>query len=295
VIASNNSGVWNDAGTSLDFSIAPAYYQTIWFRVSIGAVVLSMLWGLYRFRIHQIAREFNAHLDGRVDERLRVARDLHDTLLQTFQAALFEFQTARNLFSKGRQEAVQTLDNAMSTAKKAIVEGRDAIQDLRREAPHSNLEDLLTSAGQEIASSQISTDGRPTFRVTVEGPQRALSVVLQDEVYQIGRELLRNAFRHANAGQIEAEIRYSDRLFRLRIRDNGKGIDRNVLQDGTLPGHWGLPGIRERAKGIGGRLTFWTETGAGTEVELTVPARIAYAKSRARRRFLRFGRNGDLS
>ena len=78
----------------------PAYYQTVWFRISIGAVALSMLWGLYRFRFYQIAREFNAHLDGRVDERLRVARDLHDTLLQTFQAALFEFQTARNLFSK---------------------------------------------------------------------------------------------------------------------------------------------------------------------------------------------------
>ena len=293
VIASNNSGVWNDAGTSLDFSIAPAYYQTIWFRVSIGAVVLSMLWGLYRFRIHQIAREFNAHLDGRVDERLRVARDLHDTLLQIFQASLFEFQTARNLFSKGRQEAVQTLDNAMSTAKKAIVEGRDAIQDLRREAPQSDLEHLLRAAGQEIATSQIMNDNHPIFRVTVEGRQHALSAVLQDELYKIGRELLRNAFQHASASRIEAEIRYSDRLFRLRIRDDGKGMDRKVLQEGTLPDHWGLPGIRERAKGIGGRLTFWTEAGAGTEVELTVPGRIAYAKSRARRRLL-FGKNGEL-
>jgi signal transduction histidine kinase len=140
VIACNNSGVWNEIGASLDFSIAPALYQTIWLRAAIGTVVLLTLWGLYRFRLHQIAREFSAHLDGRVDERLRVARDLHDTLLQSFQAALFEFQTARNLFSKGRQEAIHTLDNAMSTAKKAIVEGRDAIQNLRREAPQSDLE-----------------------------------------------------------------------------------------------------------------------------------------------------------
>jgi signal transduction histidine kinase len=128
----------------------------------------------------------------------------------------------------------------------------------------------------------------------VEGRQQALSAVLQDELYKIGRELLRNAFRHASASRIEAEIRYSDRLFRLRIRDDGKGMDREVLHEGTLPGHWGLPGIRERAKAIGGRLTFWTEAGAGTEVELTVPARIAYAKSRARRRLL-FGKNGELS
>jgi signal transduction histidine kinase len=182
----------------------------------------------------------------------------------------------------------------MSTAKKAIVEGRDAIQNLRREPPHGDLEHLLRTAGQEIASSQISSDRRPIFRVNVEGPQQALPAVLQDELYKIGRELLQNAFRHASASRIEAEIRYSDRLFRLRIRDDGKGMDRKVLQEGTLPDHWGLRGIRERAKGIGGRLTFWTEAGAGTEVELTVPARIAYAKSRARRRFLS-AKNGELS
>jgi signal transduction histidine kinase len=295
VIACNNSGVWNEIGASLDFSIAPKFYQTVWLRAAIGTVALLTLWGLYRFRLHQIAREFGAHLDGRVDERLRVARDLHDTLLQSFQAALFEFQTARNLFSKGRQEAIQTLDNAMSTAKKAIVEGRDAIQNLRREAPQSDLGHLLRTAGQEIASSQILSDNRPIFRVTVEGRQQALSAVLQDELYKIGRELLRNAFRHASASRIEAEIRYGDRLFRLRIRDDGKGMDSKVLQEGAVPDHWGLPGIRERAKGIGGRLTFWTEAGAGTEVELTVPARIAYAKSRARHRFLLSAKNGELS
>jgi len=165
---------------------------------------------------------------------------------------------------------------------------------LRHEAPQSDLEHLLRTAGQEIASSQILNDNPPIFRVTVEGRKQALSAVLQDELYKIGRELMRNAFRHASASRIEAEIRYSDRLFRLRIRDDGKGMDRNVLHEGTLPGHWGLPGIRERAKAIGGRLTFWTEAGAGTEVELAVPARIDYAKSHVRRRLL-FGKNGELS
>jgi signal transduction histidine kinase len=146
-----------------------------------------------------------------------------------------------------------------------------------------------------MESSQILNDNRPIFRVSVEGRQQALSAILQDEVYKIGRELLRNAFRHASASRIEAEIRYSDRLFRLRIRDDGKGMDRKVLREGTVPDHWGLPGIRERAKGIGGRLTFWTEAGAGTEVELTVPARNAYARPRARRRFLLSAKNGESS
>jgi anti-sigma regulatory factor (Ser/Thr protein kinase) len=122
-----------------------------------------------------------------------------------------------------------------STGKKAIVEGRDAIQHLRREAPHSDLEHLLRTAGQEIASSQILNDHRPIFRVTVEGRQQALSAPLQDELYKIGRELLRNAFQHASASRIEAEIRYGDRLFHLRIRDDGKGMDRKVLQEGTVP------------------------------------------------------------
>jgi signal transduction histidine kinase/ligand-binding sensor domain-containing protein len=286
VMASNNSGVWNEAGDSVDFSIDPAYYQTLWFRLSLVAAFFGLLWALYRYRLHQLAREFNAQLEGRVDERTRIARELHDTLLQSFQAALFEIQAARNLLSKGREEAIQTLDTAIGTAQDAIVEGRDAIHDLRdTAAPQAHLEQLLKTAGQELASSNVSDGNRPAFQVTVEGPAQTLSPVLQDEVYQIGREVLRNAFRHARASRIEAEIRYSDRQLRLRIRDDGKGIDRKVLEAGMLPGHWGLPGIRERAKRIGARLVFWSEAGAGTEVELAVPSRIAYEKSTARRRF----------
>ena len=296
VIASNDSGVWNKTGDTIEFSIAPAYYQTNLFRAAcVGAFVL-VLWSLYRYRLHQIAREFNVQLEARVEERTRIARELHDTLLQSFQAALFEFQAARNLFCKGRQGAIETLDSAMGTAQRAIVEGRDAIRDLRHTAgPQTHLEHLFKTTGQDLANSEISNSDRPTFQVTVEGPAQALSAALQDEVYQIGREVLRNAFRHANASRIEAEIRYSDRLFRLRIRDDGKGIDRKVLDDGIRPGHWGLPGMRERAKRIGGRLVIWSEAGAGTEVELAVPSRIAYASPRVRRRFALLRKNGGVS
>ena len=296
VTACNNSGVWNETGDTLEFSIAPAYYQTNLFRVGCVAAFSLVLLALYRYRLHQIAREFAAQLEGRVEERTRIARELHDTLLQSFQAALFEFRAARNLFSKGREEAIQTLDSAISTAQQAIVEGRDAIRDLRNTAgPQTNLEHLFKTTGKELASSEVSNGNRPTFRVTVEGPAQTLSPALQDEVYQIGREVLRNAFRHANASQIEAEIRYDGRMFRLRIRDNGNGIDRKVLEDGIRPGHWGLPGIRERAKRIGARLVIWSEAGAGTEVELEIPSRIAYGTSGARRGFGFFRKNGELS
>ncbi len=286
VIACNNSGVWNETGDSLDFSIAPAYYQAAWFQVLCVATFLALLWAMYRYRLHQIAQEYNVRLEERVSERTRIARELHDTLLQSFQGALLEFQAARNLFSRRPEDAIRSLDEAIGSAEAAIVEGRDAIQDLRPEsAIQADLERLFTAAGQELASSQDSNADRPVFHVTVEGPPRTLSPVLQDEVYRIGREVLRNAFRHAHARQIEVEMRYDDRVLRLRIRDDGRGIGRKVLAEGARAGHWGLPGIRERAKRIGARLAIWSQVGVGTEVELTIPARVAYAKSQVRGRF----------
>jgi signal transduction histidine kinase/ligand-binding sensor domain-containing protein len=282
VMASNNSGVWNESGASFDFSIAPAYYQTRWFRASSVAAFLALLWAVYRLRLYQFAREFAAQ----TRERTRIARDIHDTLLQSFQASLIQMQRARNHFSRSPEEAIRTLDNAIGSAEQAIVEGRDAIQDLRPTAtPQSDLEHLLTVTGQELAKAQESNGTPPMLRVTVEGPHRSLSPNLQDEVYRIGREVLRNAFRHAQASHIEAEIRYDNRKLRLRIRDDGKGIDRDTMTEGARAGHWGLPGARERATRIGARLDFWSEAGAGTEVELTVPASRAYAKPRAQRRF----------
>jgi hypothetical protein len=119
----------------------------------------------------------------------------------------------------------------------------------------------------------------PAFRVMVEGSRQPLPPLLQDEVYRIGREMLRNAFRHAQAGRIEAEIRYDSDAFRLRVRDDGKGIAPGILHGGAPSGHWGLAGMHERTKKIGGRLQIWSESGAGTEAELTLPARLAYAKS----------------
>lgn len=109
--------------------------------------------------------------------------------------------------------------------------------------------------------------------------------IIQDEAYRIARELLRNAFRHAQASQIEADIRYDDRLLRVLIRDDGKGIEPEVVKAGGRAGHWGLLGMREPAKRIGARLEFWSEVGVGTEGELSIPASIAYAPPRSGRRF----------
>ena len=271
--------MWNEAGDTLDFSIAPAYYQTNWFRASLVAAFFLALWALYRLRLHQIAREFNAQLEGRVDERLRVARDLHDTLLQSFQGLVPVFQTARNLLPGRSDRAAEVLDEGLHDAADAIVEGRNAIQNLRaKPSLDPDLGSLLNAAGQELAQSPEAEGSAPAFRVVVEGSRLPLAPLLRDEIYRIGREVLRNAFRHAHASRIEAEIRYDRDMFRLRIRDDGKGIDSSVLKEGARTGHFGLPGMHERAKSMGGRLKIWSEPGAGTEAELTVPARIAYEK-----------------
>jgi signal transduction histidine kinase/ligand-binding sensor domain-containing protein len=290
VVACNNDGLWNEDGAFLDFSINPAYYQTAWFRVTCLAAFLVLLWVLYQYRLHQVAQEFDRGLEARVSERIRIARELHDTLLQSLHGLMFRFQAARNMLPGRPEEATQALDGALIRADQAIAESQDAIQDLRSEpVAQGDLAHLLTAMGQEVAGSQDANRDSPNFRVTVEGERQTVPPILQDEIYRIAREVLRNAFRHACARQIEAEIRYDDRLLRLRIRDDGKGLDPKVLKEGGREGHWGLPGIRERAERIGARLDFWSEPGAGTEVQLTVPASVAYAASPARRRSWFFG------
>jgi len=124
------------------------------------------------------------------------------------------------------------------------------------------------------------------FGVTVEGARQVLEPLLQDEVYRITRELLRNAFRHAQASGIEVEIRYERRNFRLHVRDDGKGIDPEILQAGGRAGHWGMPGMRERVDRFGGKLEFWSEAGAGTEAVLSVPGGVAYGTAKGGRSWL---------
>jgi len=279
VIACSSDGVWNEAGDTVQFSIDSAYYQTNWFRAALVAAFLLAMWVLYRLRVHQLAREVTAHIEGQVDERLRVARELHDTLLQSFQGLIPVFQAARNLLPGRADRAAEVLDDGLKEVTDAIVEGRNAIQNLRANpAIDHDLDALLTLAGQELAASPEADGSAPAFRVVIEGSRQPLVPLVQDEVYRIGREMLRNAFRHARASRIEVEIRYDNSMLRLRVRDDGKGIDASVLKQGTREAHWGLPGMRERAKRIGGRFRIWSESGAGTEAQLTVPARIAYAR-----------------
>ena len=284
VIACNNSGVWNGEGATVRFVILPAWYQTLWFRVTAVLLLGVLTYALYLLRIRQYTAAIRARFSERLDERTRIARELHDTLLQSFHGLMFRFQAVRNLLPQKPDAAIQILDEAMLATERAIAESRDAIRDLRPEpAPQRDLAELLSAAARDLASGQAANGGGPDFRVIVEGKPQRLSPTLQSEVYRIGREVIRNAYLHAAARGIEAEILYDEQQLRLRIRDDGKGIGSQDLEGSGRPGHWGLPGIRERAQRIGSRLTFWSEAGAGTEVELSVPAAIAYERQGKRR------------
>jgi signal transduction histidine kinase/ligand-binding sensor domain-containing protein len=281
VQGSNSDGVWNEAGVSLPIVITPPWYKTNLFRASSVGALLAMLWAAYQYRIHQVQHAFEATLEARVGERTRIARELHDTLLQSFHGLLLRFQTASYLLPERPAEAKEKLDGAIAHAAKAITEGRDAVQGLRASTVDRNdLAVAIRTLGDELATDASANP--PAFRVGVEGEPRDLHPILRDEIYKIAAEALRNAFRHAQAGLVEVEIRYDDDEFRLRVRDDGKGIDRQVLAAQGIEGHYGLRGMPERADVIGGNLTVWSEVGAGTEVELRLPAGTVYATSARR-------------
>ena len=282
VQGATNSSRWSEPGAELAITIQPPWWDRWWFRTMYGLAALLAMWAVYRYRMSQIAEQASIRIDAQVNERMRIARDLHDTLLQSFQGAAFQFQAARRLLLRNADNAMQVVDEAIHAAEEGIMEGRTAIGDLRPEpAAQRTLPELLNAACLELETAQKLEGHVPAYQVIVEGKQRDLSPMLQDEVYRISREVVRNAFAHAAAGHIELEIRYDPGQLRLRIRDDGRGIAREVLDAGGRSGHFGIPGMRERAQQIGARLDFWSEMGMGTEVQLTVPAAVAYEKRRS--------------
>ncbi len=282
VQGSNGDGVWNEEGVSLPIVVTPPWWSTNWFRALCGLFFLTLLWAAYQYRVRQLHREFAMTLEARIGERTSIARELHDTLLQSFQGLMLRFETVSQLLPDRPIEAKGKLDGAIKQAGDAITEGRDAVQGLRASTVQTNdLARSINTLGEELADDPTN-HGSPAFRVTVEGEVRGLHPILRDETYRIAAEALRNAFHHAQARQVEVEIRYDNQQFRLRVRDDGKGIDPAVLSGQGREGHFGLAGMRERADAIGGKLVIWSEADAGTELELHIPAASAYVTATKR-------------
>jgi ligand-binding sensor domain-containing protein/signal transduction histidine kinase len=284
MMASNSDGLWNSEELSLPIEIEPVFWKTWWFRVCSVLVAAVALMMYLRLRTQRLAKQMDLRFEERLAERTRIARELHDSLLQGFQGLIFRLQAVRDMLPERPGEAAQALDKTLDRGDEIIAEGRSTVEDLRDASwREGDIVEALTNIGEELAHSR---NGEGVgVRVLVEGKPREFDPMLRDEIYQIGREAMRNAFQHAQAHKIETEVTYGDLEFSLRVRDDGNGIDTDVLQEGRREGHWGLPGMRERAKRLGGQLHVWTESGAGTEIELTVPGSVAYAGPSSRSRF----------
>jgi len=281
VTASNNNGVWNEQGARLDFSILPAFYQTSWFRLACVLLLFGLAWGSFhlrlRMRVRRLHRQFEATLEARVAERTRIARDLHDTLLQRFHGLLLQFKAASNLLPDRPRESQQVLESAIDQVAEAITEGRDAVQGLRASVLETNsLAMSLRSLAGALAKEHGDANGT---RIDVRGAPRKLHPLVRDETFRIASEALRNAVCHAQATRIDVEIIYEERQLRVRVRDDGKGIEAEVLRTGRKEGHFGLSGMQERAELVGGQLTVRSTAGEGTAVEFTMPGARAYLRS----------------
>jgi signal transduction histidine kinase/ligand-binding sensor domain-containing protein len=275
VIAANGDGVWNTAGATFRATIRPTFLQTWVFKALVALAAAALLWVLYRLRLRQVSDRIRARLAERMDERERIARELHDTLLQGVQGLSLRLQ-AFAAQMPAEEPTRRLMEQALDRADEVLAEGRDRVRNLRASRKSGDLPEALT-----LAAERLSFDPTVTLQVKVEGVQRALHPVVFDEVMGIAGEALFNAFTHAQADRVTAEICYERNQLVVRIRDNGGGMENDVLEHGR-EGHFGLAGMRERAQKIRGQLSIRSRPGEGVELALTIPASHAYARARWR-------------
>ncbi|NKF23014.1 sensor histidine kinase [Solimonas marina] len=276
VMAANGDGVWSPQASTWAFSIAPAFYQTRWFALLCALLAILLLWALHRLRLRQITRKLDLLHRERLDERQRIARELHDTMLQSVQGLVLRFQAALSALPTG-DPAHDALLGTLDRANLAIEEGRDRIAQLRDDDRGDDLPEAIAAAVAGI--SFAGDEAAPSFALHVYGNRRPLCAAIDEALFCIAVEALHNAFRHAAAAHIAVTLHYEPRRLRLLVADDGRGIDDpTVLQLGR-PGHWGLPGMRERASAIGGQWLLRSSAG-GTTVEVDVPAARAYLRGR---------------
>ncbi len=277
VRAANNDGVWNMDGASMRVIIPPTFVQSRLFRVLCVLAGLALLWLIYTLRMRQISERLSDRSEARLAERERIARELHDTLLQGFQGLILRFQSVANRLPPGTQGR-DLINEVLERADDVIIEGRDRVRSLRSVRSQTPLADLFRSAAERLHLAPGIH-----FRLGVEGAVKDLDSSVVEELAQIGNEALFNSMRHAAPSTIEVRIIYATRFLRVVLGDDGVGIDPAVLSNGSRENHFGLTGMRERARRINAGFVLRSAPGAGTTIEVTIPARVAYPNIRKRR------------
>lgn len=273
VAASDYGGAWNDLHTEARFTIVPTISQTWWFKVFCGVLLLTTACLAYRWHIKRMARQMVNRLQERVKERERIARELHDTLLQSVQSLILHIHAAVVKLPAKDTLRIQ-LETALQQADDVVDEGRGRIRELRGEEEGKlDFPDAVLAAATRLQSREASA-----IELTMSGTSRQLDGAIYREALAILVEAIANAYNHANANRIEVELHYGAREFRSIVRDDGKGIPAEILVDGGRENHWGMRGMAERAARIHGKLTLRSSS-AGTEWQLTLPAALAYTRS----------------
>ena len=247
----------------------------MWFRVACVLLALLIIWIVYRLRVRQVSKALSARFDERLAERTRIARDLHDTLLQTIQGSKLVVDDALEQpdNSTRMRRAVEQLSHWL---QRALQEGRTALNSLREPTIPSN--DLAEALRRATEERQIQ-DPQMKVHFSIVGEARELHPLVGYEAYQIGDEAIRNAWAHSKGSRLDVELQYASDLL-LRERDNGLGMESSVLSRGK-EGHFGLQGIRERVKRIGGEFTIVSSPKSGTEVTIVIPGRVAFRRPRS--------------
>ncbi len=277
VAARLDGSAWQESPAALSFTVLPAFYQTSLFTLLVVAVIAFALWLLFSWRVAHIKVQMRTLFEERHAERERIARELHDTFLQAVQGLMLRFQSAMERIPPS-QPARELMEGALDHADKVIIEGRDRVTQLRAlEHREADLEYALQQLGAEF-----TRDSRITFGLTVEGAHRPVDPAVGDEVLRIAREAMSNALRHAKASRIDVSLCYERKRLTLAITDDGVGFDVDAIAQKAPAGHWGLKGMHERARSLRARLTLSSRAGAGTAVELVVPAAMAFRRPTSR-------------
>jgi signal transduction histidine kinase/ligand-binding sensor domain-containing protein len=276
--AANGDGVWSQSDAALTIDIAPAYYQRAWFRGLIVMAAILALLGVFRFRLNQIAHNLKEQHRIRLAERDRIAREIHDTLLQGAEGLILKVHAVVCKLPPD-DDSRRVLENSIDRAGELVSEGRDRIIDLRsRSSKRAELSEALRAVAQHMAH-EYTMD----LKVSFEGSTKTLDEHVWDELYGIAREVIWNAFRHSRGKRVEVNVSYGDKEMRLLVKDDGAGFDLEHLTPAEASRHFGLAGIRERAKHIGATLDIQTSPGQGTCIELRLAAKVAYRDGRAAR------------
>ncbi|WP_147160463.1 sensor histidine kinase [Novosphingobium sediminis] len=269
VLAANEDGVWSKEPARLHFSIARAFHQTLWFRTLAALTIGGLLYLIYSLRLRQVSGQIQQRMLARTHERERIARELHDTMIQGVQGLILRFQAVADHFADD-PAAQAVLMPALDRAEEMLVEGRERVSGLRRADDRD-----LVSEVERLMSEQLNSPG-VLAPLTVTGKPRRLLPELVDEVLAVLSEALCNAVRHSGASRIEVGLAFGSLSFTAFVRDNGIGISNVVELPGGREGHYGLIGMNERARTMKGRLRIESAAGFGTEITLRVPARFAY-------------------